>query len=76
MHLVPFKLSEAAILLDIDGTILELAPRPRDVRVPETLRGTLERLRDVTGGALALVSGRSLADIDRVFAPLRLPANR
>jgi trehalose 6-phosphate phosphatase len=63
-----------AILLDIDGTILDIAPTPRQVSVPAELRQTLERLRDLTGGALALVSGRLLADIDRIFAPLKLAA--
>ena len=74
MHLIPFDLHEAAILLDVDGTVLDLAPRPADVCVPEPLRRTLERLSDKTGGALALVSGRTLADLDRIFAPLLLPS--
>jgi len=68
------KLSEIAVLLDIDGTILDIAPRPGDVVVPPSLRETLARLSRETGGALALVSGRSLGDIDLLFAPLRLPA--
>jgi len=65
---------KSAILLDIDGTLLDLAPTPHDVRVPSTLRRTLERIRDCTGGALARVSGRSLADIDLIFKPLKLSA--
>ncbi len=67
-------LRECAILLDIDGTILDIAPAPREVRVPSTLRQTLARLDKLTGGALALVSGRPLRDIDLIFAPLRLAA--
>src|SRR5579872_5160306 len=67
-------LREHALLLDIDGTILDIAPTPAEVRVPPTLRRTLARLQDLTGGALALVSGRLLADIDRIFAPLELAA--
>jgi trehalose 6-phosphate phosphatase len=63
-----------AILLDIDGTILDIAPTPRDVWVPPELRDTLARLQDLTGGALALVSGRLLNDIDLIFAPLKLAA--
>src|ERR1700749_4290719 len=67
-------LSETAILLHIDGTLLDFAPPPREVWVPpglpETLRGLLER----TSGALALVSGRSLNDIDLIFAPDQFPA--
>ncbi|MGC1352232.1 MAG: trehalose-phosphatase, partial [Xanthobacteraceae bacterium] len=68
-------LRECAILLDIDGTILDIAPTPRQVSVPSELRHTLARLQDLTGGALALVSGRPLADIDLIFSPLQLAAN-
>lgn len=66
--LVP-HLSETAILLDIDGTLLELMPTPREVWVPPGLSKTLNRLVECTSGALALVSGRSLNDIDLIFAP-------
>ena len=71
--LVP-DLRKCAILLDIDGTILDLAPSPQQVWVPTELRQTLTRLDELTGGALALVSGRSLADIDLIFSPLELAA--
>jgi trehalose 6-phosphate phosphatase len=66
--------SEIAILLDIDGTLLDLAPTPREVWVPPGLAKTLNRLLTRTSGALALVSGRSLNDIDLIFAPEQLPA--
>jgi len=68
------RLGEYAILLDIDGTLLDLAPTPREVWVPPGLSETLNRLRDKTSGALALVSGRSLNDIDLIFAPEQFPA--
>jgi len=67
-------LGECAILLDIDGTLLDLAPTPREVWVPPGLAETLSRLHDRTSGALALVSGRSLNDIDLIFAPEQFPA--
>jgi trehalose 6-phosphate phosphatase len=67
-------LRECAILLDIDGTILDIAPTPREVWVPPALRQTLARLQKLTGGALALVSGRLVNDIDLIFAPLELAA--
>jgi trehalose 6-phosphate phosphatase len=67
-------LRKCAILLDIDGTILDLAPSPRQVRVPTGLRQTLTRLNELADGALALVSGRPLADIDLIFSPLELAA--
>jgi trehalose 6-phosphate phosphatase len=67
-------LNETAILLDIDGTLLDLAPTPREVWVPPGLAKTLNRLLERTSGALALVSGRSLNDIDLIFAPEQFPA--
>jgi trehalose 6-phosphate phosphatase len=68
------RLAECAFLLDIDGTLLDLAPTPREVWVPPGLSETLNRLRERTSGALALVSGRSLNDIDLIFAPEVFPA--
>jgi trehalose 6-phosphate phosphatase len=68
------RLDQSAILLDIDGTLLDLAPTPREVWVPPDLSTTLNRLLARTSGALALVSGRSLNDIDLIFAPEQFPA--
>ena len=68
------RLDQYAILLDIDGTLLDLAPTPREVWVPPGLSDTLNRLLAKTSGALALVSGRSLNDIDLIFAPEQFPA--
>lgn len=68
------NLDEIAVLLDIDGTLIELGPTPQEVHVPPSLKHVLSRLRDRLGGALALVSGRPLADIDQLFAPLRVAA--
>jgi trehalose 6-phosphate phosphatase len=68
------RLAERAFLLDLDGTLVDIAPTPTDVRASAALRRTLEHLWQLGGGALALVSGRALADLDRVVAPLRLPA--
>src|SRR6476469_3102593 len=71
--LVP-HLNETAVLLDIDGTLLDFAPTPREVWVPPGLAKTLNHLVRRTNGALALVSGRSLNDIDLIFAPDVFPA--
>src|SRR6267154_4599586 len=71
--LIP-HLGECALLLDIDGTLLDLAPTPREVWVPPGLAKTMNRLLQRTSGALALVSGRSLNDIDLIFAPAQFPA--
>ncbi|MGC2776541.1 MAG: trehalose-phosphatase [Bradyrhizobium sp.] len=67
-------LVDFAILLDIDGTLLDFAATPREVWVPPSLRRTLSALWEGSGGAVALVSGRSLDDLDLIFAPLQLPA--
>jgi trehalose 6-phosphate phosphatase len=68
------QISDCAILLDIDGTLLDIAAVPGAVEVPERLRLALSNLQTQTAGALAFVSGRPLADIDRLFAPLKLAA--
>lgn len=56
-----------ALLLDVDGTLLEFADEPIAVRVEPSLHSLLRALHHALGGALALVSGRQLADIDRLF---------
>ena len=66
-------LPSSAVLLDVDGTILDLAPTPLEVIVPPELTVALERLSKRTGGALAFVSGRPLAELDLFFQPLKLP---
>ena len=63
-----------ALLLDIDGTLIDLGPTPFEVDVPQDLKATLSQLIDLTQGAIALVSGRPIKDIDLLFSPLRLPA--
>lgn len=65
---------KAAIFLDIDGTLLDMAPTPLEVKVSDELIATLASLMTTFGGAVAFVSGRPIAEIDRLFHPLRLPA--
>jgi trehalose 6-phosphate phosphatase len=67
-------LGSLALLLDVDGTILDVAMTPGGVAVPGSLRSSLKELHAKTGGALALVSGRLIRNLDALFAPLRLPA--
>lgn len=69
-----FDFGAAAFLLDIDGTLLDFAATPAGVLVSASLQASLTKLWMKTGGATALVSGRLLEDIDRIFAPLELPA--
>jgi trehalose 6-phosphate phosphatase len=59
-----------ALFLDVDGTLVELADTPDAVRVPAALPGLLRHLAEALGGAVALVSGRSVAMLDRFFHPL------
>lgn len=60
-----------ALFLDVDGTLLEIAETPQSVQVSTGLRQLLVSLSLRLDGALALISGRTLADLDRLFAPLR-----
>lgn len=64
---------QAALFIDFDGTLAPIAERPSDVTLPPAAREQLERLAPICGGALAVVSGRGLQDLDALLAPLRLP---
>lgn len=68
------NLRAIALFLDVDGTLLEIAARPQAVAVPAQLRERLQALSLATGGAVALVSGRAIKDLDALFAPLTLPS--
>jgi trehalose 6-phosphate phosphatase len=63
------------LFLDVDGTIIDLAPTPDAVEVPDALRGELSTVERRLDGALALVSGRPIRELDRLFEPLRLRAS-
>jgi trehalose 6-phosphate phosphatase len=64
-----------AYFFDVDGTLADLADTPTAVRVSADLRLLLEELFRCTGGAVALMSGRPLGEIDRLFPHVRLPAS-
>lgn len=61
------------MFLDVDGTLLEIAPTPDAVRVDDQLTRLLHDVARAVGGAIALVSGRSIAALDALFAPARWP---
>lgn len=61
--------SNLALFLDVDGTLLDIEDHPADVRADPALVALLTSLSGGLGGALSLISGRSVADIDRIFAP-------
>lgn len=62
-----------AVFLDVDGTLLDIADAPDLVHVDRALLDLLESARRAAGGALALVSGRSISGLDSLFSPLELP---
>ncbi|WP_295857650.1 trehalose-phosphatase [uncultured Xylophilus sp.] len=74
MQLLPTVTPETALFLDFDGTLAEIAPTPDAVRIATGLVPTLAALHRLLGGALAIVTGRPIADIDHYLAPLELPA--
>lgn len=63
-----------AYFLDIDGTLIDFGDSPARTRLAAVHRRLLQRLRRRTGGAVAIVSGRSIADIDRIFHTSQWPA--
>lgn len=68
------QLRDYALFLDVDGTLLPIADRPHEVRVPPDLLDVLDRLQQELLGAVALVSGRAIPNLDDLFAPLLLPS--
>lgn len=63
-----------ALFLDFDGTLVDIAAQPEDVVVPSSLVSTLQSLQHYLGGAVAVISGRPIGQIDEFLAPLQLPA--
>jgi trehalose 6-phosphate phosphatase len=70
----PLPALDWCLFLDVDGTLVEITDAPSqtvaDLKIKSLLQAVAERLQ----GALALVSGRKIATLDQLFAPLRLPA--
>ena len=64
----------AALFLDVDGTLIEFGPAPDDVEVDAVTLKFLQDASDTLNGALALISGRSLAQLDALFGYARFPA--
>ncbi len=63
----PLRLGETALFLDLDGTLAPIAARPQDVLSDPRRTSLLERLTAGLGGRMAVVSGRTLADVDRIL---------
>ena len=62
-----------ALFLDFDGTLVEIADHPDKVILRAEVRDALALLHDALDGALAIVSGRPVSELDTLLAPLRLP---
>lgn len=69
----PLLNARDALFLDFDGTLTEIAPRPELVFVEPALVSLIERVQRLIGGAVAVVSGRPLREIDNFLMPLQLP---
>jgi trehalose 6-phosphate phosphatase len=64
---------DCALFLDLDGTLLDLAATPARVRVGHDVAALLRALAATLDGAVALITGRAIADVDRLFPGLCLP---
>jgi trehalose 6-phosphate phosphatase len=71
---LPIPSPDWALFLDFDGTLVDIAATPSAIEVPAELPGILQRLRRALNGAVALVSGRALGDLDHFVGALDLPA--
>lgn len=69
----PAPTTDWAYFLDVNGTLLDIAATPNAVRVNQALLKLLERLHRASGGAVALISGRAISDLDRRLGAPRLP---
>jgi len=67
--------SSSALFLDVDGTLLDIAERPEYVMADPGLVVTLQEVAKTLGGAMALISGRQITEINRIFHPARFPAS-
>jgi trehalose 6-phosphate phosphatase len=72
-HRLPAPRSSWAYFFDIDGTLVDIAPTPAEIYLAHDLHALIRRLYEATGGALALISGRSISSIDSIFGGALLP---
>jgi trehalose 6-phosphate phosphatase len=70
----PKPQSDPALFLDFDGTLVDIAPRPGDVIVTPELLGLIGQLQQGLAGAVAVVSGRPISDLDALLQPLEFAA--
>lgn len=68
-----FNAATTAIFLDFDGTLAAIVDRPEDAAIGPAVHSSLGRLQRATGGATAIITGRTIREIDAFVAPLRMP---
>jgi trehalose 6-phosphate phosphatase len=73
MHHIPLSIQQHALFLDFDGTLADIAPHPQAVHLHDDMLHLLQRAQQLFGGAVAIVSGRRIAEIDAYLSPLLLP---
>lgn len=71
MEILADTKAKRALFLDVDGTLLDIAPTPEQVVVPPGLVELLLRVCEGLGGAMAILTGRQLAEIDELLAPAK-----
>ena len=69
----PAACADWAIFLDVDGTLIDIAEQPDAIRVDTALLDLIAQLYRASGGAVALITGRSLSDLEHHLGPLRMP---
>lgn len=74
LPLPPIPAPDWALFLDVDGTLIDIAPSPSAIRIPPQLPPLLAQVSARHGGALALVSGRTAANLAQLMAPYGFPA--
>lgn len=74
MTRLPAVPADGAFFFDFDGTLADIAPRPDEVCIDPRVPAALQALRERSSGALAVISGRPVAEIDHYLQPLQLPA--
>ncbi len=72
--MLDFDPARTALFLDLDGTLIDIAATPEGVSVPPGLVSLIQRIEQQLTGAVAIVTGRRIEDVDRLLAPLRLVA--
>ncbi|CCJ73895.1 Trehalose-6-phosphate phosphatase [Cronobacter condimenti 1330] len=69
----PVTRENLAFFFDLDGTLADIKPHPDQVFIPSDVRRLLQKLADMNDGALALISGRSMTELDQLAAPHHFP---